>query len=86
MSYILQDDELQGHLNSAFVNTMVALVKEKYITQKQCDDLCSNYSIIIENTRWLPKCVSKWIGLDDSHVNYRLVKVINRVEAKDETT
>lgn len=90
MSYVFNNDELQGHLNTAFVNAITSLSKEKYLTQKQCDEICSNYSIIIESNTWLPKALSKWLGLADNRIHYRLAKVINRrkgsSEADDETT
>ena len=77
---MLSNEELQRHLNQAFINTITSLYKEKFITLKQSDDLCTNYSIIIENKNWLPKTLSKWLGLNNGNVYYRLVKVINRKE------
>lgn len=81
MSYLFKDDELQKHLNSAFNNILSGLCKEKYITAKQRDEIGANYSIIIESSSWLPKCLSDWIGLKDDKVHYRLVKAIGRYKA-----
>jgi hypothetical protein len=82
MSYQFIDEELQRHLNQAFINTINGLAHEKFITAKQCNEICTNYSIVIEKRNWLPRTLSKWLGLDDGKVFYRLVKAVNR--KKDE--
>jgi hypothetical protein len=82
-TYVFTYEELQGHLNTAFINTITSLKDEKYLTQKECNDICSNYSIIIESNGWLPKAVAKWMGMSDIHFRYRLVKAVNRRGEKE---
>jgi len=82
MSYQLNKIELQKHLNQAFINTINGLANEKFITIKQCNEICTNYSIVIEERSWLPKTLAKWMGLECDKVFYRLVKAVNR--KKDE--
>ena len=84
MSYVFSNDELQSHMNTAFLNTLHALCKEKYITAKQRDEIGTDYAIIIESRTWLPKKLADWLGLKDGRVHYRLVKVIGRCKKSGE--
>ena len=80
MSYVFEPVEFQKHLNNSFVNTINAIHKEKFITEKQRVELLNNYSVMMESPHWLPKFVCKWIGLKEKEVVYRLVRAVGRCE------
>lgn len=81
--YRLDHVELQEYVNNAFNRTLWALHKEKYLTKAQVNELLGNYSIIIETSRWLPKTVSRWLGLKEDQLSFRLVRAVDREGAKD---
>lgn len=64
--------------NHTLINVLTALSKEGYLSKDQVTEIGTNYSVIIETKRWLPKFLSKWLNLDDDHLSVRLCKAINR--------
>ena len=76
--YSLDNIELQKYLNHAYINTMIALTKEGFITDEQCNTLCQHYAVIIEETSWVPEKLAKWMGLKKDRMTFSLAKVISR--------
>ena len=76
--YTVEDEELLKFVNSAFVNAINGLYHEKYLTKFKRDEIICNYSIIVETTRWLPKAIAKWVGLEDDRIVFRLVRAVER--------
>lgn len=76
----ITNEELQKHLNSSLQQTLDALRVEGYLTMEQYNDVVLNYSVIVEDTSWLPSWLARYIGLKDSHVSFSLVKVIGRTK------
>lgn len=83
-NYVFDKNELQQHLNNAFINTLVGLRDEKYLTTKEMDYIAQHYSIIIEDTSWLPKKLAKFLGMKDTKIRYSLAKVSCRVPMNTE--
>ena len=75
----MTDEELQRAMNNAFIGILENLCEEKFITKEQCVDLQTNYSVVIENKRWLPKFLSDWMGMkDDNQYMVRLARMVGR--------
>lgn len=64
--------------NHTMINVINGLCKEGYLSKDQVTEIGTNYSVIIETKRWLPKFLSKWLNFGDDHLNFRLYKAINR--------
>ena len=84
------DHESLTHIaNLTMTNVILGLQKEGYLTKSECDEIGINYSVVVETTTWLPKWLSKWLKLEDDHLNFRLCKAIGRIplntEKNDET-
>lgn len=87
--YSYDHEGLTRFANNILGNVIIGLQKEGYLTQNECDEIGINYSVVVETTTWLPKWLSKWLKLEDDHLNFRLCKAIGRIppntEKNDET-
>lgn len=83
--YSLDSEQLQQYVNSAFVNVVNGLVKEKYLTKTKADEIIGNYSVVMETNRWLPKSVSKWLKLKDDRLTFRLMRAVDREGGEGDT-
>lgn len=81
--YSYEHEQLLELSNNIFLNVVYALKEEKYLSEQQMDEILTNYSVILEDRSWLPKFLSKYLGLNKDHQHYRLVKAIGRKEIKE---
>ncbi len=81
--YTFTDTELLELLNQTYINTISALYKEKLLTDENAGIAQHHYSVIVESSEWVPKFLTKWLGLKDGQIGMRLVRVVNREEAKN---
>lgn len=72
----LTETELQGHLNTAFINIVASMVKEGFLTEEHAADLQTNYFVVVESHSWLPKWVAEKLGHDKNKLKYTLSKRI----------
>ncbi len=77
--YSYDPEGLTKIANHILGNVIVGLQKEGYLTQSEHDEIAINYSVVVETTTWLPKWLSKWLKLNDDHLNFRLYKAIGRI-------
>jgi len=76
--YSVDAVEMQEYVNNAYASIIRGLHKEKYLTKAEADHLFGHYSVMVETTKWLPKSISKWLGLKEDNLSFRLVKAIGR--------
>lgn len=76
--YTFTDDQLLHAINRALVISVEGLRKEGYITQEQSNDICTNYSLILESKKWLPVFLGEMLRLKDDGLSLRLVKAVGR--------
>jgi hypothetical protein len=80
--YTFTDTQLLELVNASYINTISALYKEGLLTDENAGKAQHHYSVIIESPQWMPKFVTKWLGIKDDQINMRLVRAVNREDAK----
>ena len=78
--YTFDDTELLQLVNHNYTHVIDALRREGFLTSEQALTLHKEYSVVVETTRWMPKALSKWLGLKDDKIGLRLARVIAREE------
>jgi hypothetical protein len=78
--YDLDTIGLQRHANLAFMEILTGLRKEGYLTEEQMGQIAETYSVVIENKKWLPPWLGRFLGYKEDTMRYRLVKFIGRQE------
>ena len=81
--YTFDDVELLQLVNHNYTHVVDALRREGFLTPEQAQTLHTEYSVIVETTSWMPKALSKWLGLKDGRLGVRLARVIAREKADD---
>ena len=76
----LSNEQVQQYLNNAFSQIIEGLRLEEYLSMEQYNDIVLNYSVIVEDVAWIPKWLSKYLGLKDDSLGFRLVKAIGRAK------
>lgn len=77
-SYSTTDLELSGKLenyNNAKEAIVDALVREKFLTEKQGETIKTSYAVVLVKNNWLGQAIGRLLGKKD--VQYiKLVKVV----------
>ena len=81
--YTFDDTELLQLVNHNYTHVIEGLRREGFITSEQATTLHTEYSVIVETTSWMPKALSKWVGMKDSQMGVRLVRVVGREKHDD---
>lgn len=80
-TFELDRAQLQNYANNVLVEVVRSLSKEQFLTTVQMNDILKNYSVIIEDKRWLPEFLCRWLKLENKTV-FRLARAIGREPLK----
>lgn len=76
--YTFDDVELLRQVNHTYIQVIDGLRREGFLTTEIANKLSLEYSVIVENTEWLPAFLCKWLKLPNSKIGIRLVRVVGR--------
>jgi hypothetical protein len=81
--YTFDDTELLKQVNHTYVQVIDGLRREDFLSAEDANKLSLEYSVIVEQKSWLPPFLAKWVGMKDSQIGVRLVRVVGREKHDD---